>query len=316
MIDTGLEIIKIEKFTKVYDGGTVAVKDLDLSIDRGDIYGFIGPNGAGKTTTIKFLSTLIKPTFGTAWVDGKSVTRDPIGVKRSIGYMPDFYGVYNGMTVTEFLDFFGSAYGISVQARRSSIDDLLQLLDLTEKKYSRVDDLSRGMKQRLCLARTMIHNPPVLILDEPASGLDPRARVDMKRILKELQRLGKTIIISSHILSELADLCNKVMIIERGSLVVSGPIDEISRNLRKNMVIRMSVHEDPEKATKILEESPHVRSLEVYDGQIRIEFSGTTMEVAAMHENLVRGGAGLIWFSEDHLDLEEVFLSYTTGEVA
>ncbi|PKK90031.1 MAG: multidrug ABC transporter ATP-binding protein [Candidatus Wallbacteria bacterium HGW-Wallbacteria-1] len=309
-------MVRIDNFRKVYDDRTVAVRDLSLTIDRGDIFGFIGPNGAGKTTTIKFLSTLLKPTSGSGWINGFSITRDPMGVRRSMGYMPDFYGVYNGMNVTEFLDFFASAYGIGVRQRRDTIDDLLSMLNLESKRFARVEDLSRGMKQRLCLARTLVHDPALLILDEPASGLDPRARVEMKKILKELQNLGKTIIISSHILSELADLCNKVMIIEKGNLIVSGPIDEITSRLRKHMIIRITVDDGPEKALEVLNGCEYVRKAEAYGSHIRVEFAGTEKEVAVLHADLSRSEVGLIWFYEEEIDLEQVFLSYTSGEVA
>lgn len=316
MIKSGLEMVQIVGFTKVYPGNVRAVKNLNLSIDKGDIFGFIGPNGAGKTTTIKFLSTLLKPTFGTAVINGYSVTSNPEGVKRSIGYMPDFYGVYDGMTVTEFLDFFSKAYGIGLDHRTRIIADLLGMMGLETKKKARVDELSRGMKQRLALARCLVHDPPVLILDEPASGLDPRARVDMKLILKELQKMGKTIIISSHILSELEDLCSKVMIIEKGSLVVSGPVNEISRNLRKKMVIKATFRESAEEGKKIIKESELTENIELYERQVKFEFSGTPKQVAAIHKKLTDMNTGLLWFEEEKLDLEEVFLSYTTGEVA
>jgi len=190
------------------------------------------------------------------------------------------------------------------------------MLNLEGKRFARVEDLSRGMKQRLCLARTLIHDPALLILDEPASGLDPRARVEMKKILKELQNLGKTIIISSHILSELADLCNKVMIIEKGNLIVSGPIDEISSRLRKHMVIRITLEESTDMAMQVLQKSELVRSSECYGNQIRVEFAGTEKDVAALHRELMASDVGLIWFYEEEINLEQVFLSYTSGEVA
>jgi ABC-2 type transport system ATP-binding protein len=316
MINSGLEMVQIVGFTKIYPGNIRAVRDLNLSIDKGDIFGFIGPNGAGKTTTIKFLSTLLKPTYGTAVINGFSVTSNPEGVKRSIGYMPDFYGVYDGMTASEFLDFFSRAYGIGKEKRVQIIKDLLKMMGLESKTNARVDDLSRGMKQRLALARCLVHDPPVLILDEPASGLDPRARVDMKIILKELKKMGKTIIISSHILSELEDLCSKVMIIEKGSLVISGPVNEISKNLRKKMIIRASFREETGQAEKIIRASEFSENIEVYGRQIKFEFSGTPEQVTLIHKSLTDNNTGLMWFEEEKIDLEEVFLSYTTGEVA
>ena len=219
-------MIEITDFTKMYDD-FVAVDSLNLTIEKGDVFGFIGPNGAGKTTTIRFLATLLKPTRGGARVDGLDVVANPDGVRRAIGYMPDDYGVYDGMRVWEFLDFFGAAYDIPRAKRRAVIRDILILLDLQHKSDAMVNALSRGMRQRLCLAKTLVHDPPVLILDEPASGLDPRARVEIKELLRELQSMGKTILISSHILSELADCCNAIGIIERGKLLAAGPADRI-----------------------------------------------------------------------------------------
>ena len=219
-------MIEIEGFTKTYDH-LVAVNDLHLTVEEGDVFGLIGPNGAGKTTTIRFLATLLRPTAGHAFINGYSVTKQVDDVRGSIGYMPDSFGVYDGMKVWEYLDFFAVAYGIKQHARRKIVDDVLVLLDLHYKSTDYVTSLSRGMRQRLCLAKTLLHDPPVLILDEPASGLDPRARVEIKEFLKELRQMGKTILISSHILSELADCCNKVAIIERGELLAQGPIEDI-----------------------------------------------------------------------------------------
>jgi ABC-2 type transport system ATP-binding protein len=221
-------MIQIRGFTKRYDQ-FIAVDHLDLDIEKGDVFGFIGPNGAGKTTTIRFLCTLLKPTSGMATINGYSVTKQVDDVKRSIGFMPDTFGLYDGMKVWEFLDFFATAYGLPRTKRKALIDDVLQLVDLTTKRDTLVNGLSRGMQQRLCLAKTLVHDPPVLILDEPASGLDPRARVEMKALLKELQKMGKTILVSSHILPELADFCNKIGIIERGKLLASGPVQDVIR---------------------------------------------------------------------------------------
>ncbi|HMF36472.1 MAG TPA: ABC transporter ATP-binding protein, partial [Isosphaeraceae bacterium] len=210
-------MIEVVNFTKRY-GDFVAVDDLSFSIGKGEIFGFIGPNGAGKSTTIRFLATLLRPTSGEGRICGHSVTADPMAVRRVIGFMPDDFGVYDGMKVWEFLDFFAVAYEIPRVSRKKIIGEVLELLDLTHKKDDYVNGLSKGMKQRLCLAKTLVHDPPVLILDEPASGLDPRARLEMKALLGELRRMGKTILISSHILSELADFCTSIGIIERGKL--------------------------------------------------------------------------------------------------
>src|SRR5438067_203901 len=219
-------IVTTRNLTKQY-GSFLALKSLNLTIERGAIYGFIGPNGAGKTTTMRILSTLLEPTSGRAWVAGYPVMEEPYEVRRRIGYMPDFFGVYDNMKVWEYLDFFAAAYKVPPSRRPGMIDDLLALVDLNVKKDSFVDDLSRGMKQRLCLARTLVHEPELLILDEPASGLDPRARIELRELLKELRNLGKTILISSHILSELTEMCTHVAIIERGHLLISGKVEDI-----------------------------------------------------------------------------------------
>src|SRR6201991_510771 len=231
-------MIELNNFTKVY-GEFVAVSNLNLKIGAGEMFGFIGPNGAGKSTTIRFLATLLRATSGEGTVNGHSVTKDPIAVRKSVGYMPDNFGVYDGMKVWEFLDFFAVAYQIPRSRRKAVIGDVLELLDLTHKRDDFVNGLSRGMKQRLCLAKTLVHDPPVLILDEPSSGLDPRARLEVKALLKELRTMGKTILISSHILSELADCCTSIGIIERGQLLLHGPIQEVFRRIQRNRLIEI-----------------------------------------------------------------------------
>src|SRR5215467_2187306 len=231
-------MIELRNFTKIY-GEFVAVSTLNREISAGEMFGFIGPNGAGKSTTIRFLATLLRATAGEGFVNGHSVTSDPIGVRKSVGYMPDNFGVYDGMKVWEFLDFFSVAYQIPRSRRKAVISDVLELLDLTHKRDDFVNGLSRGMKQRLCLAKTLVHDPPVLILDEPSSGLDPRARLEVKALLKELRKMGKTILISSHILSELADCCTSIGIIERGQLLMHGPIAEVYRRIRRNRLIEV-----------------------------------------------------------------------------
>src|SRR5213595_3826347 len=228
-------MIEITDFGKNY-GDFTAVENLNLTIDAGEMFCFIGPNGAGKSTTIRFLATLLKASHGEGMVNGHSVTRDPLGVRRSVGYMPDNFGVYDGMKVWEFLDFFAVAYQIPRARRKQVIADVLELLDLNHKRDDFVNGLSRGMKQRLCLAKTLVHDPPVLILDEPSSGLDPRARLEMKALLNELKQMGKTILVSSHILSELADFCTSIGIIERGKLLAAGSIQEIQGQLRSHRV--------------------------------------------------------------------------------
>ena len=233
-------MIEVINFTKRY-GDFVAVDNLSFSIGKGEIFGFIGPNGAGKSTTIRFLATLLRPTAGEGRVAGFSVTAEPMAVRRVIGFMPDDFGVYDGMKVWEFLDFFAVAYEIPRSYRKKIIGEVLDLLDLTHKRDDYVNGLSKGMKQRLCLAKTLVHDPPVLILDEPASGLDPRARLEMKALLNELKQMGKTILISSHILSELADFCTSIGIIERGKMLAAGNIQEIQARIRSHRVLKVRV---------------------------------------------------------------------------
>src|SRR5258706_4944405 len=226
-------IIETKNLTKRY-GALVAVGSLSLNVEQGAIYGFVGPNGSGKTTTMRMLTTLLQPTSGEAWVAGSSVTREPRGVRRAIGYMPDFFGVYDDMKVWEYLDFFAACYEIPEAARKALINDLLELVDLNHRRDDMVDTLSRGMKQRLCLARTLAHDPSILILDEPASGLDPRARIEIRELLLELSRLGTTTFFSNHILADVAEICTQVGIVEAGRLVAEGSLEEMQRRLQPN----------------------------------------------------------------------------------
>src|SRR5580658_3178141 len=245
-------MIELTNFGKKY-GDFTAVEGLTLKIEAGELFGFIGPNGAGKSTTIRFLATLLRATHGEGLVNGHSVTGDPLAVRRSVGYMPDNFGVYDGMKVWEFLDFFAVAYQIPRARRKQVIADCMELLDLTHKRDDYVNGLSRGMKQRLCLAKTLVHDPPVLILDEPASGLDPRARLEVKALLKDRKQMGKTILISSHILSELADFCTSIGIIERGKMLAAGSIQEIQARIRSHRVLKVKVlDQSTERAAAML----------------------------------------------------------------
>jgi len=309
------EMIEILGFSK-YFGSFCAVNNLSLKVDEGDVFGFIGPNGAGKTTTLKFLATLLKPTAGDALIAGHSVTKEVYEVRRHIGYMPEEFGVYEGMRIWEYLDFFGAAYKIPAARRKAIIDDVLELLDLAHKRDDFVEALSRGMKQRLCLAKTLVHDPEVLILDEPASGLDPRARLEVKELIKELRRMGKTIMISSHILSELADICNKIGIIERGNLLAAGDIEEIRRSIKEHRVLEIEVLGDVEEARSYIESRKGVLSVEPAGELLRVEFAGDLEDIVALHKELVEQGVRVVWFREHETDLEEVFLRVTKGEVA
>ncbi|MEM1305482.1 MAG: ABC transporter ATP-binding protein, partial [Planctomycetota bacterium] len=280
-------MIEIKNFGKTY-GDFVAVENLNLSINAGEMFGFIGPNGAGKSTTIRFLATLLRASHGEATVNGCSVTKDPIGVRRSVGYMPDMFGVYDGMKVWEFLDFFAVAYEIPKSARKAVIGDVLELLDLTHKRDDYVNGLSRGMKQRLCLAKTLVHDPPVLILDEPASGLDPRARLEVKALLKELRKMGKTILISSHILTELADVCTSIGIIERGKLLLSGPIDKVYRKIQSNRHIEVRFAADAEAGASLIRSDPKAKSVQVDERRCTVEYDGDESDVQRLMRALIK----------------------------
>src|SRR5437763_2628005 len=284
-----MPMIEIKHLRKEYKD-LVAVKDLSLELEQGDIFGFIGPNGAGKTTTIKMLATLLIPTAGTAMVNGIDCVRYPEQIRSIVGYMPDFFGVYDDIKVWEYLDLFAAAYRIPRDKRPQIIDDVLTLTDLNVKKDSYVESLSRGMKQRLCLAKTLVHDPKVLLLDEPASGLDPRARIEIKELLKELKSMGKTIIISSHILPELADFCNKIGIIEQGELVVSGDVQAIMQQVAGGRVYELKVAEDMDGAAALLTARPDVRGVKTVDGALKIEYSGDPGEIHQLLRDLLVAG--------------------------
>jgi ABC-2 type transport system ATP-binding protein len=309
-------MIEVIHFTKHY-GDFIAVDDLSFSIAQGETFGFIGPNGAGKSTTIRFLATLLRPTSGEGRVAGYSVTAEPMSVRRVIGFMPDDFGVYDGMKVWEFLDFFAVAYEIPRSYRKKIIGEVLELLDLTHKRDDYVNGLSKGMKQRLCLAKTLVHDPPVLILDEPASGLDPRARLEMKALLNELRQMGKTILISSHILSELADFCTSIGIIERGKLLVAGSIRDIQQQIRSHRVLKIRVlDESTDRAAELLRGDSSIRMIEAYDHTLSAEFEGQDSDMARVLDRLVQSGVTVQSFAEEPLSLEEVFMMITKGIVS
>lgn len=308
-------MITVEHYTKKY-GDHLAVSDFNLQVDKGDIFGFIGPNGAGKTTTIRFLATLLKPTEGEATINGYSVTKQPMDVRRSMGYMPDTFGVYEGMRVWEYLDFFAAAYNIKKDKRKTIIRDVIQLLDLENKKEAFVEGLSRGMKQRLCLAKTLVHDPEVLILDEPASGLDPRARHYIKELLKELRKMGKTILISSHILAELADCCNKIGIVEKGKLLASGDIRKIMSEVRGNTQLEIELIQPDDRLDKILWDFEGVKNVESMGQITRVEYVGDLLHIPKLHKLLFEKGIEVLYFREVPTSLEDVFMNVTVGEVS
>ncbi len=295
-------------------GAMTALSSLDLRVNRGDLFGFIGSNGAGKTTTLRILATFLTPSDGQAKVLGHDVVRDADSVRHIIGYMPDFFGVYKDMEVTEYLDFFGACYKIPAKKRETTVRDVLELVGLTEKQGALIGALSRGMQQRLGLARVLIHDPELLLLDEPASGLDPRARIEMMAILQELQRMGKTIIISSHILSELQSLCNRVAIIEKGELIYSGSVTGVADQMKEDVTVWVKVASDSDAALRILAARPEVAEVEEVEGRFRIVMTPGESDISSIAESLVQGGARLTELREDALDLEEVFLRVTKGE--
>src|SRR5881296_631171 len=291
--------------TRTY-GAMVALNSLDLTVNQGDLFGFIGSNGAGKTTTLRILATFLAPSAGQAIVLGHDVVRDADAVRHVIGYMPDFFGVYKDMEVTEYLDFFGACYKIPTAQREKTVNDVLELVGLSEKKGALIGALSRGMQQRLGLARVLIHDPQVLLLDEPASGLDPRARIEMMAILQELQRLGKTIIISSHILSELQTLCNRVAIIEKGRLIYAGPVQGVRDQMSQGRVIWVRVSSDQTQALELLKTRSEISEVAPVDGELKITLTSFDVEHSIVADILVHGGAKLIELREDEIGLEEV----------
>ena len=307
-----MAIIDIQHLTKHY-GKFVALDDLNLEIEQGDIFGFIGPNGAGKTTTIRCLATLLEPTSGKAFIDGIPVQKNPYEVKKILGYMPDDFGVYDGMRLREYLDFFGAAYKIPAKKRASIIDDVLQLNDLTTKADEFVSAFSRGMKQRSCLAKTLIHDPKVLLLDEPASGLDPRARIEMKELLKALSEMGKTILISSHILSELGDMCNTIGIIEHGKLLASGKVSDIMEKVREVREIRIDVLDEADTAEEVLKDFEGLLDIERDGHTFRLQSNLDREGIAGLHKALMQRGVPIVFLEEDQGSLEDVFLSVTKG---
>ena len=308
------DIVRTDGLVKRYDG-TLAVAGIDLTVQPGEIFGLVGPNGAGKTTTLRILATLLAPSAGTAEIAGLSVTRNPDQVRRVIGFMPDSFGVYDDMKVWEYLDFFARCYGIAPAARRRVITDLLELVDLAAKRNEYVQTLSRGMQQRLCLAHSLVHDPQVLLLDEPASGLDPRARVELRELLRELRSMGKTILISSHILPELEELCTSVAIIDRGQVLAQGRVAEIEKRLRFGAVLRVRVlleGEELEAARDRLASDPDVATAVLLDdGTIELGFRGDDEATARLLKTSVAAGMPIISFARAASDLEELFLQVT-----
>jgi ABC-2 type transport system ATP-binding protein len=308
-------VIKTQKLTKVY-GELRAINELTLELNQGDVFGFIGPNGSGKTTTMRILATLLQPSWGEAYVCDYSIYTHPKEIRRIIGYMPDFFGVYDDMKVIEYLEFFAAAYRIKGEKRRKVCEEMLALVDLGYKRDALVTSLSRGMTQRLGLARVLLHDPQVLLLDEPASGLDPRARIEIRTLLKELRNLGKTIMVSSHILPELADVCNKIGIIEQGKLLISADVNEVMRKVRRQPLLQIGVTAEIDRAAKVLQQHDLVERVEVRDGHLYATLREGTQDFSDLPSALVHAGFKLSVFKEDELNLETAFMALTKGITA
>ena len=308
-------MIKLESVTKYYKAFP-AVNNVSLEIGRGEVFGFIGPNGAGKTTTIKMLSTLMLPSEGKLTIGGFDVVEQPHDVRRIIGYMPDSFGVYEDLLAWEYLDYFAALYHLNPAQRKRAIDEVLELTDLTIKRDAQVMNLSRGMKQRLCLAKTLLHDPAVLLLDEPASGLDPHARIEIRELIRELCRMGKTVLVSSHILTELADFCTSIGIIEAGRLLAAGRIEDITAQLSGNAIIEITVKGDPALALEALAERPEIKRTTCDGKTIHAEYGGQTDNLDELLEYLVHRGVRIIGFQRTEADLEDIFLTITRGVVA
>jgi len=305
-------MIEIRGLTKQF-GSFHALRGIDLTIGRGTVFGFVGPNGAGKSTTMSILATLLAPTSGIAKVDGIDVTAHPKEIRRRIGYMPDFFGVYDRFKTTEYLHFYGASYGIPKAERVKLIPQLLELVNLQDKQETYVDSLSRGMKQRLCLARCLVHDPQLLILDEPASGLDPRARIEMREILKELKDMGKTIIISSHILPELAEMVDDIGVIEHGLMVAQGKVADIQSRLRVKRILLVRTAGQDADAEAFIAGRPHVNRLMRDEKGVHVHFGGQDDQQSELLHDLIGHGFRLISFSEAQTNLEDVFLEITKG---
>ena len=308
-------MIETRQLTKRY-GELIAVNEITMKLDEGDVFGFIGPNGSGKTTTMRMLATLLAPDYGEAYVGGKSIYTHPREIRRMVGYMPDFFGVYDDMQVIEYLEFFAAAYRIPAHLRRKICEEKLELVDMTYKRDAMVNQLSKGQTQRVGLARVLLHEPAVLLLDEPASGLDPRVRVEIRQLLKRLGELNKTIIVSSHILPELTDVCNKVGMIEKGILFENGTMLEVMRKVRQAIVLDAAVTERPEAAARLLEQLDDVEFVTIdHEGQMRVTLKTGVLDYSRLPTLLIEAGFRLTLFREQELNLETAYMTLTKGLV-
>ena len=290
-----------------------AIKSINLDLDQGDLFGFIGPNGAGKTTTMRIIATLLEPSWGEAYVCGHSIYNQPKEIRRLVGYMPDFFGVYDDMKVIEYLEFFAAAYRIKGAERRRKCDEMLDTVDLDFKRDAFANTLSRGQTQRLGLARVLLHDPQVLLLDEPLSGLDPRARIEMRNLMRRLGTMGKTVVVSSHILPELADICNKIGIIDKGELKVSAEVTEVMSQVREQTVLHIGVDDKVDSAMELLQKNERVSTVEHGDGYMVVTLKSQTEDYSQLAEELISGGFRLRLFREEEVSLESAFMTLTKG---
>ena len=306
-------MIETRRLTKRY-GQLIAVNEINLKLAEGDVFGFIGPNGSGKTTTMRMIATLLSPDYGECYVCGQSIYTNPQEIRRLVGFMPDFFGVYDDMTVLEYLEFFASAYRINSTKRRTVCEEKLELVDMSFKRDAMVNQLSRGQTQRIGLARTLLHEPQVLLLDEPASGLDPRARIEIRNLLKRLGELNKTVIVSSHILPELADVCTRVGMIEKGELIVDGYVDEVMREARKAILLHIQVTEGPDRAAALLEQHDDVTAVSMKGPTIIATLRKGVEDYSFLPSLLLEAGFRLKLFREEEVNLETAFMELTKGK--
>lgn len=308
-------MIETRNLTKRY-GNLIAANDITLKLAEGDVFGFIGPNGSGKTTTMRMIATLLNPDHGEAYVCGKSIYTDQQDIRRLVGFMPDFFGVYDDMTVIEYLEFFAAAYRINGPGRRKVCEEKLELVDMAFKRNAMVNELSRGQTQRIGLARTLIHDPQVLLLDEPASGLDPRARIEIRALLKRLGEMKKTVIVSSHILPELADVCTRVGMIEKGHMIVDGDVAEVMRIARQRIVLHIAVKERTDEAARLMEQCDSVESLKIGKNQVlEVTLKPKVEDYSDLPSALITAGFKVKLFREEDVNLETAFLQLTKGLV-
>ena len=305
-------MIETRNLTKRY-GDLIAVNNINLRLEEGDVFGFIGPNGSGKTTTMRMVATLLNPDHGEAYVCGKSIYTHQQEIRRLVGFMPDFFGVYDDMTVLEYLEFFAAAYRINGPERRRVCEEKLELVDMTFKRDAMVNQLSRGQTQRIGLARTLLHEPQVLLLDEPASGLDPRARIEIRNLLRRLGEMKKTVIVSSHILPELADVCTRVGMIEKGNLIVDGNVAEVMRKARERVLLHVQVRGDHEAAAKLVEQRDEIEAVTIEQKTIILTLAPSVDDYSFLPSLLIESGFPLLLFREEEVNLETAFMQLTMG---